>query len=157
MEINRQQWLEALRNYLGVPFLHQGRTKAGLDCVGLLGCAADDLGIPNEVQASLKDYARAPDSTMFELKIKTMLEAIPYSRLQAFNVQFKPGDIFSFWVDKPGKPRHVAVYMGKDGNGNETMLHSIATKPHCVVEQPINHSFWVPRIHGAWKLPNLKD
>jgi hypothetical protein len=32
------------REYLGVPFLHQGRSRRGVDCVGLIILAARDLG-----------------------------------------------------------------------------------------------------------------
>ena len=35
---------DTARNYLGVPFVHQGRSPQGLDCVGLLVQVAEDLG-----------------------------------------------------------------------------------------------------------------
>jgi cell wall-associated NlpC family hydrolase len=37
---------EAARQWLGVPFVHQGRTEWALDCVGLLVMAARGAGIP---------------------------------------------------------------------------------------------------------------
>jgi hypothetical protein len=37
--------IEAARAYLGVPFLHQGRSRRGVDCVGLVILAARDCGI----------------------------------------------------------------------------------------------------------------
>lgn len=35
----------AARAYLGTPFQHQGRTRKGIDCQGLLVCAGRDLGL----------------------------------------------------------------------------------------------------------------
>lgn len=40
--------LAAARAYVGVPFRHLGRNRAGLDCVGLLLTAAADAGIAAE-------------------------------------------------------------------------------------------------------------
>jgi len=37
--------VNAARKYLGVKFQHQGRTKRGLDCLGLVVLAATDCGI----------------------------------------------------------------------------------------------------------------
>lgn len=45
------------RGYLGVPWQHQGRSRHGIDCVGLLVCAAHDLGIPVE---DMRAYEREP-------------------------------------------------------------------------------------------------
>ena len=35
--------IECARSYLGVPWLHQGRTRRGLDCAGLIIRVAQDL------------------------------------------------------------------------------------------------------------------
>lgn len=33
------------RTYVGVPWRHMGRNRAGVDCVGLITCVAYDLGV----------------------------------------------------------------------------------------------------------------
>ncbi len=43
---NAEKLLAAARAYIGVPFRHLGRNRAGLDCVGLLLVSAADAGIP---------------------------------------------------------------------------------------------------------------
>jgi len=35
--------VDCARAYLGVPWLHQGRTRQGLDCAGLIICVAHEL------------------------------------------------------------------------------------------------------------------
>lgn len=155
--MRREHWLYALRQYLDVPFLHQGRSKAGIDCVGLLACAAVDLGYPNEVAETLRDYERAPDSDMFLHRIKDFLMPKPCNRLQALDKQLLPGDVMAFWIDKRGRPRHVAVYTGRNPEGHDMMIHAHALERSKVVEQVINRSFWMPRLHSAWTLPQLEN
>lgn len=43
------EFIEAARTYIGVRWLHLGRTREGVDCVGLLLCAADDCGMKHEM------------------------------------------------------------------------------------------------------------
>ncbi len=54
----------AARSWLGVPFQHQGRTRAGVDCAGLIICIGRDLG---ELPADwdVNGYTRQPDGSMF--------------------------------------------------------------------------------------------
>lgn len=154
--MTRKEWLYALRTYKGVRFLHQGRSYAGVDCVGLLACAAADLGVPNKVQANLRDYQRAPDSDMFRQQIVQFLSPLPYNRLQPLKDQVLPGDVIAFWVDKRGLPRHVAVYTGVDERGTVTMIHAYAKNQKCVVEQAMD-TFWSQRIDSIWRLPVIED
>jgi len=155
--MKRAEWLFALRTYKGVRFLHQGRTRAGVDCVGLLACAANDLGVPNIVHANLRDYQRAPDSDMFRQEIARLLTPLPYNRLQPIRKQLLPGDVIAFWVDKRGLPRHVAVYTGLNENGRDMIIHAYAKVQKCVVEQELDIGFWSPRIDSVWRLPSLED
>jgi hypothetical protein len=49
---------EAARSYLGVPFLHQGRNRSGLDCVGLRWIAGRDVG---EDLPDYREYRAQPN------------------------------------------------------------------------------------------------
>ena len=43
------EFIAKLREYIGTPFVHQGRVKGrhgGVDCTGLVVCAAEELDIP---------------------------------------------------------------------------------------------------------------
>lgn len=155
--MTRDEWLAALRRYKGVRFVHQGRSRAGVDCVGLIACAAHDLGFANEVQANLRDYQRAPDSDMFRRRIVDFLVPLPYNRLQPLRKQALPGDVIAFWVDKVGLPRHVAIYTGLDQYGQDKILHAYAKTPKCVIEQPMDGNFWTQRIDSLWRLPMIED
>jgi hypothetical protein len=52
---------EIALEYLDTPFRHRGRTKNGLDCVGLLVMVAHDLGMEVE---DLRVYGREPVDRM---------------------------------------------------------------------------------------------
>jgi len=54
----------AARGWLGVPFMHQGRSSAGVDCAGLVICLGRDLGqLPADFDVN--GYTRQPDGSMF--------------------------------------------------------------------------------------------
>ncbi len=55
--------IAAARGYVGVPWRHQGRSRHGIDCVGLLVCVARDLGIPVEDVRAYEREPRAHDLT----------------------------------------------------------------------------------------------
>ena len=61
----------AARNYLGVPFKHQGRNPSiGIDCIGLAQLAARDCGI---VAPDWTDYARHPAKGLLESRMALVL------------------------------------------------------------------------------------
>ncbi len=55
--LTADSFIAAARAYLGVPWRHQGRSRFGIDCVGLLVCVARDLGIRIE---DMRAYEREP-------------------------------------------------------------------------------------------------
>lgn len=50
--MNNLAFVEAARSYLGVKWVHQGRTEKGMDCVGLVVLAARQCGIPAPLEAT---------------------------------------------------------------------------------------------------------
>lgn len=55
--MNDEKLVEVARSYLGVKWKHQGRSRAGVDCVGLVIIALHDCGIPINARAN---YGRTP-------------------------------------------------------------------------------------------------
>jgi len=54
MEIDRQ-FVAAARSYLGVPWVRQGRSRQGVDCIGLVVLAARDCGMNVTMAATYGD------------------------------------------------------------------------------------------------------
>lgn len=157
--MKRQEWLNAALSYLGVRFLHQGRNRHGLDCVGLVACAMRDCGITAKAAApgGLPNYARNPDDRLFGPTCSKYLDPLPYNRLQRLDQQLKIGDIIVFWIDAVGLPRHIAIYMGRNADHQDMLLHAYAKKPHCVCLMPMDPGYWVQRIDSLWAVPGLED
>lgn len=107
--------VEAARDWLGVVYRHQGRTRFGVDCAGLVVCAMRDLGI--EI-ADKRAYSRQPFNG--ELESTGLKHFRPVA-------QALPGDVFL--MSFAGNPvSHVAIYTG------ENIIHSYSNIG-CVIEQ----------------------
>ncbi len=70
MTVTRQEVIEYARTFDGVPFLDQGRTSRGMDCLGFIWRVANDKGLckidldtPEII--SQFNYGRIPNPTKF--------------------------------------------------------------------------------------------
>ncbi|WP_292622064.1 NlpC/P60 family protein [Mesorhizobium sp.] len=92
--MSAEAFVAAARDFIGVPWVHQGRTERGIDCVGLVVLAARAAGI--DVQATA-DYGR----------LQNYMQARHY--LEAFCERVgspEPGDIVLF---KTTQTLHMAI------------------------------------------------
>jgi cell wall-associated NlpC family hydrolase len=87
----------AARALLGVRYAHQGRSRAGLDCIGLPVLVRAELGLAPLDAAP--GYART--STAFE-----MLDFCRAQMTEVAPAQIRPGDIL---VQINGTGRHMAI------------------------------------------------
>jgi cell wall-associated NlpC family hydrolase len=147
-------WLAALRSYIGVKYLHQGRTRSGIDCAGLLAAAGNDLSI-NTTAILVSGYAHTPDPMLLKAQLHKHLTPVPYNRLQHFARQVEVGDIIAFWAERKGCPRHLAVYTGcKDGQ--LIFIHAYAKRPRRVIEAAFDLGYWLQRIDSVYRVPELE-
>jgi cell wall-associated NlpC family hydrolase len=121
--------IAAARAYLGVPFVHQGRSRHGLDCIGLVVCAARDIGL---TLADRTDYPRDPNGL---LPLEMARQFAPVESPQA-------GDILLMRFR--GEPQHVAILAGA------TLIHGYASIGR-VVEHGMDAK-WRRRIVAAYRL-----
>ncbi|QXN71104.1 dipeptide cell wall hydrolase [Rhodobacter phage RcDurkin] len=148
------KYAEQAKTYIGVRFEHLGRTVTGMDCAGLVTRAAEDIGYAVG-STSVGGYGRMPEDGMFLTSLRKYFTELPYNRLQPLHSQIVPGDVLSFWVDVPNRPRHLGIFTGTDSYGMCCMVHSHAKLERGVMEAPIDASFWLPRITGLWRLHEL--
>ncbi|USM11580.1 NlpC/P6 family protein [Citromicrobium phage vB_CbaS-RXM] len=129
--------LISARSWLGTKWMHQGRSRRGVDCVGLLICAAADLGI--EVP-DLKGYRRAPDPQVFLEHIRTNSE---------FETDTLPGH---FGIFRDGtQPCHVGIF--GELHGRVSLLHAYAGTGK-VMEEVFDHH-WPERLIEIRSLKEL--
>ena len=133
--INCIEYVESLRKYLGVPWVHQGRTKYGLDCIGLLLVAARDLGM--EVYDD-PTYSLNPDHTRFLALLRTNLYEIPIATRGI-------GDIM-LYVEKGTPPLHVAVVSRLAPR--EMVIHCPSRRKVCEVDCTPSQIRTVFRLKG---------
>lgn len=155
--VTRKDWIDNLRSFEGVKFLHQGRTRNGVDCVGLITASALELGLHRTASMEITGYANVPDHRLFTNKLPQYLDEVSYNRLQPIRQQAKPGDIFVFWIERRGIPRHLAVYSGIGEHGYDSVIHAYAREPRKVLEMQLEPGYWNQRLMGIWQVPGLED
>lgn len=134
----RADAVRELRTWIGVPWRHQGRTRFGVDCVGLISVLAGVVRGPEFVaQYDRTDYGRKP--TQYSLT-----EALaPFCDLIAVG-QLQEGDVVSL-ADGP-YPCHLGVLSMQQGQ--MYIIHSSA-RLRKVTEEPFG-DFWRGRLSRCY-------
>lgn len=144
----RAQAVTTARGLIGTRWHHHGRTRAAVDCVGLLVVVAQELGIPHVDDLS---YGMRPKPGALE----GALERSGLVRIKVDEIQ--PGDVLAFWYGEKGLPYHVALVSSLDGR--QTMIHAMApfgSRPGIVQEVTLNQ-FWRHRVVSAWRYASSTD
>ena len=127
------------RSYLGCPWRHQGRTREGVDCVGLpVVCAATVRGL----DIPTPDYsATTSDETML-LGCQKYLQPVVKADAQ-------PGDIVVLGF---GKQRHMGI-LGNYPYGGLSLIH--AYRPNGKVVEMRLDDAWRRCILSVFRLPEV--
>lgn len=122
--IDRAAWVAHVLSFEGVPYHHQGRSRAGMDCVAPLILAARHFGIvPKDFDIAA--YPRDPDGSLQPLLdehlVRKTREALTLGDvvLNGFRLQ---------------QPRHVAVIVG-ERYGQWELLHAHAVVGRVQIER----------------------
>ena len=119
---------------MGVPFRHQGRTRYGIDCVGLPIVVCQNLGIIG-ANFEITNYGRLPSAELVE-RLQSHCQPIPVA---------VPGSLIVIAWTKIAA--HVALCTGG------TMVHAYES-----VGKVIEHGYrgrWIRLTHSAWALPGV--
>jgi cell wall-associated NlpC family hydrolase len=132
--------IAAARAYLGVPFRHQGRSRTGLDCLGLGVVAFRDAGLAVE---DAQAYRRQPDLRRLVAELDRQMIRLP----------------------RDGDPRPGVVALFRDQAWLHTgILTAAARFIHArgpegigpgVVEHGLDAQSWRPRLFGLWRHPGM--
>ncbi len=125
------------RSWLGVRWLHQGRSREGVDCVGLpIVCVQKLRGM----DVALPDYRRAStDDTMVQM-CRQYLQPIALADM-------RPGDVIVLGFERQ---RHMAM-LGDYPGGGLSMIH--AYLPNRKVVEARLDTVWAGRIVAAFRIP----
>lgn len=127
-KLNAQDIVTEARTWLGTRWVHQGRSRAGIDCAGLLIRVSNDLGLK---VADKQGYKRTPDGLSFLDHIRTQSD---------FVATPEPGAIAIF------RERHLPCHVGifSERHGATYFIHSYMNLGR-VIEEPFAHH-WVSNL-----------
>lgn len=124
----------AARSYVGVPFQDKGRSRRGLDCIGLLVLAAKDCGV--EVESEVPTYPSRPTVDLLTRQLKKHLLMVrPWSSMQV-------GDIVRF-------NRRNLTHVGIVGDKYRPFSVIHVTEPTDCVETRLDMS----DVHSIYRYP----
>lgn len=125
--------VEEARQWLGVKFQHQGRSKFGVDCAGLVICVGQSLGVFDPL-FNFSDYDRNPNGDYMYFMAQELLDEIQLE-------EAKEGDILMFKFAY--NPQHLGF---RTDNG---VIHSYQAAGE-VVEHAID-DVWNKRLFAAFR------
>lgn len=137
--IDRQRLIDDVRNFVGLPYHHQGRDENGLDCVGLIIAALRLQGIDPQAPA---DYGKNPPGDLLPRLINQsglFYEVPPDQRL--------PGDMLLFVIRR--EPQHLGLLVERREDGVEIMVHSADVVMR--VQAATLGEAWVRRIAAVYR------
>ncbi len=139
---NRQEIVDEARTWLGVKWVHQGRTKFGIDCAGLIVLVAKALNLSDYDSVA---YHRTAVSTEFLNHFKPNMD-------EKLIVDAKPGDVLLF-RDK-AFPCHSAI-VGRL-HGGPSIIHAHALR-RMVIEERLDQGDWADRIVACFAFRGMGD
>lgn len=123
------------RGWLGVPFVHAGRSRTGIDCIGLLIVVAHALGL---MDYDFRNYARLVNPDVLRAGLEQFCDLAPPGPLLA-------GDVVVFRI--LGVAQHVGI-VGQ--GGPEPMLIHTYDSAGRVSEHPLD-AFWMRKIVAVYR------
>ena len=135
--MDSQQLIAFARGWLGVPYLHQGRSRYGVDCIGFPIAVLRELDLLPREFNDYRNYGRQPDGQMQPI-IERYCENLPTPVAGCL--------ILIQWPQRK-HASHAAFFTGK------TMLHS-HQRAGGVVENGYRGA-WVKNTHSLWRLPGV--
>jgi len=138
--VSRNNVVAEARSWIGTRWIHQGRDRNGIDCIGLVVVVRRALGIGDYDVAG---YPRVPDGTFLSHFVRAGGVRVPI-------LEIRPADLLLFRVARA--PCHVGIVTARDGDVIR-MTHAHLPR-HRVVEELVAHGWrhdWV----AAFQMPEV--
>lgn len=142
--------VQAARRYLGVRFVHQGRSEHGLDCVGLVWIAYRDCGVTLD---AYRAYPAEPNPREMINRISDAL-GMPVANRPVPTSVLRPGDVVLMLLVGESQPHHVGLIGDYPYGGRLSVIHahSMAAPRGRVVEHRLGPSM-AARITHVFRRP----
>ncbi len=135
--ITREQFIEQTRSWVGVPWVHQGRNRNGVDCIGVLIVNAHHFGL---TAFDTTDYGRVPIG-------QNLLHQCDQQMTRKPTRDAIPGDVLLMRLSR--FPQHFALL-----SGEHRIIHARAEDGK-VVETNIPETWW-KRVVAVYSIPGVE-
>ncbi len=129
-----EQLVAEAREWVGVKFVHQGRSRFGADCLGFIAATLAELGSRVLLDHLPNNYGRNPQALLLD-GLTSLCQRI----------EIEPGALLIFQFPQSTLPSHAAIYTG------ESIIHAFE-REHKVVESTYAAP-WTKIFHSAWAMP----
>lgn len=137
--IDVQGFIELARSWVGVPWHHQGRSRAGVDCAGLPECVLREAGLLPAEYRERANYGRMPVHGELLAAFQRWCEPAPGP---------EAGTVLTIrWPRMPG-PSHVAICTGP------TIIH--AYRENTGVVEHGYRGRWIDWTTACWRVPGVR-
>lgn len=127
------KFINHARSLIGTPFVHQGRSTDGVDCVGLVVLCAKEIGA--DTSGDKTNYSRLPHGVLLPI-LSEIMEKVD---------DWKPADILV--MKFLNEPTHIGIWTGS------TLIHTYSSLKK-VVEHRLDDK-WKKRVVSAYRLKEL--
>lgn len=129
--------VEIARTFTGTPYKHQGRSKAGLDCIGFVIVTAHKLGL---FEFDFNNYGRVPNGSL-ETEVEKHCTKLSGGLVEGALVLFKLSAI----------PHHCGIVtkIGEDWGIIHAYENVGKVREHRLIE------WWRSKIVGVYALPEV--
>lgn len=142
-------------SWVGVPWVHQGRTRFGIDCAGLIVMALGNLGlIPKKFEDPVA-YGREPQAQL-ALIVERWCEQIPLGMVEPSAPE---GTLILLRWSRDQEPSHLAYCTGRN------LIHAYSRHAGRTRDDPtrqtgrvIEHRYgepWLRQTTGVYKIPGV--
>jgi cell wall-associated NlpC family hydrolase len=145
--IDAAQLIAAARSIIGVPYLHQGHTCFGVDCIGSFWLAAELAGLNIMDAMPLARGERAPEwnysrgaQPLALLRMRRWADAVPAP---------VPGGLVFFCFPGAEHPQHFGIF-----TDTGTIIHALENYKR-VVEHSLRRP-WIGWVHSCWRVPGVR-
>lgn len=138
--IIRSEIIDEARKWINVRFRHQGRTKDGIDCVGLIIQVAKGLKIS---EFDITSYSRGANSLELIKFFKDLMNEKLLSEMTL-------GDVLVF--RESAYPCHIAI-IGEQ-KGIQTIIHAYAPRRKVVEER--YEGEWKEKVTHCFEIPGVE-
>ena len=129
----QEKFVEEARKYLGVKYVHQGRSEHGIDCVGPIVLAAKAIGA--DTSGDMTNYSRLPHGVLLPI-LNNIMTKVPDGE------EWAVGDVLVMKFKR--EPTHVGIWTGT------TLIHTYSTLEK-VVEHRLDDK-WKSRVVSSYRL-----